>query len=93
MQYLEKHSSEVKGDVIEQVATISANNDRELGQLIGQAFRSVDETGIVIMETHDLPETTVESIEGVQYEKGLINSHFITNKENGCRSLQRYRIN
>ncbi len=87
VQYLEKHSSEVKGDVIEQVATISANNDRELGQLIGQAFRSVDETGIVIMETHDLPETTVESIEGVQYEKGLINSHFITNKENGTAEL------
>ena len=88
VQYLEKHSSEVKGDVIEQVATISANNDRELGQLIGQAFRSVDETGIVIMETHDLPETTVESIEGVQYEKGLINSHFITNKENGTAELE-----
>jgi len=87
VQYLEKHSSEVKGDVIEQVATISANNDRELGQLIGQAFRSVDETGIVIMETHDLPETTVESIEGVQYEKGLINSHFVTNKENGTAEL------
>jgi len=76
VQYLEKHSSEVKGDVIEQVATISANNDRELGQLIGQAFRSVDETGIVIMETHDLPD-----------EKGLINSHFITNKENGTAEL------
>ena len=87
VQYLEKHSSEVKGDVIEQVATISANNDRELGQLIGQAFRSVDETGIVIMETHDLPETTVESIEGVQYEKGLINNHFVTNKENGTAEL------
>ena len=87
VQYLEKHSSEVKGDVIEQVATISANNDRELGQLIGQAFRSVDETGIVIMETHDLPETTVESIEGVQYEKGLINNHFVTNKENSTAEL------
>jgi chaperonin GroEL len=88
VQYLEKHSSEVKGDVIEQVATISANNDRELGQLIGQAFRSVDETGIVMMETHDLPETIVESIEGIQYEKGLLNSHFITNKENGTAELE-----
>ena len=69
VQYLEKHSSEVKGDVIEQVATISANNDRELGQLIGQAFRSVDETGIVIMETHDLPETTVESMKEYSMKK------------------------
>ena len=87
VQYLEKHSSEVKGDVIEQVATISANNDRELGQLIGQAFRSVDETGIVTMETHDKPETIIEQIEGVQYDAGYQNSHFITNKDNGSVEL------
>tara|TARA_R100001463_G_scaffold92298_1_gene147048 strand:+ start:24 stop:1562 length:1539 start_codon:yes stop_codon:yes gene_type:complete len=88
VQYLEKHSSEVKGDVIEQVATISANNDRELGRLIGQAFRSVDETGIVLMETHEFPDTVVERIEGVQYDKGIVNSHFITNKENGTAELE-----
>jgi len=88
VQYLEKHSSEVKGDVIEQVATISANNDRELGQLIGQAFRSVDETGIVMMETHDLPETVVESIDGIQYPGSLQNSHFVTNKDLGTAELE-----
>ena len=88
VQYLEKHSSEVKGDVIEQVATISANNDRELGQLIGQAFRSVDETGVVMMETHDLPETVTESIEGIQYDAGLQNSHFITNNDKGSAELE-----
>jgi len=79
---------EVKGDVIEQVATISANNDRELGRLIGQAFRAVDETGIVLMETHEFPDTVVERIEGVQYDKGIVNSHFITNKENGTAELE-----
>jgi len=88
VHYLEKNSSKVKGDRIEQVATISANNDRELGQLIGQAFRAVDETGVVTMETHDKPETTVEQIEGVQYEAGFQNSHFITNKENGTVELE-----
>ena len=88
VQYLEKHSSEVKGDVIEQVATISANNDRELGQLIGQAFKAVDETGIVIMETHEDPETIVERIEGVQYDKGIQNSHFVTNKDKGTAELE-----
>ena len=87
VQYLEKHSSEVKGDVIEQVATISANNDRELGQLIGQAFRSVDETGIVMMETHEDPETTVEQIEGLQYDKGFAHGHFITDQEKGSVEL------
>ena len=88
VQYLEKHSSEVKGDVIEQVATISANNDRELGQLIGQAFRSVDETGIVMMETNDAPDTIIESVEGVQYDSGFQNANFINNKEKGTAELE-----
>ncbi len=88
VQYLEKHSSEVKGDVIEQVATISANNDRELGQLIGQAFRSVDETGIVMMETHDLPDTVIEKIDGIQYDAGLLSAHFITNKDKSTSELE-----
>jgi len=88
VQYLEKNSSNVKGDRIEQVATISANNDRELGQLIGQAFKAVDETGIVIMETHEDPETIVERIEGVQYDKGIQNSHFVTNKDKGTAELE-----
>ena len=87
VQYLEKHSSEVKGDVIEQVATISANNDRELGQLIGQAFRAVDETGIVMMETHSEPDTIIERIEGVPYDKGFLHNHFVTNKEKGTSEL------
>ena len=87
VHYLEKISSKVEGDRIEQVATISANNDRELGQLIGQAFRSVDETGIVTMETHDKPETVVENVEGVQYDSGYMNSHFVTNKENNSVEL------
>ena len=92
VQYLEKHSSEVKGDVIEQVATISANNDRELGQLIGQAFRAVDETGIVMMETHEDPDTVVERIEGVQYDKGFLHNHFITNKEKGTAELENPKV-
>ena len=87
VQYLEKNSSIVKGDRIEQVATISANNDLELGKIIGEAFRSVDETGIVMMETHEHPDTIVESIEGVPYDKGFKTNHFITNKENGTVEL------
>ena len=87
VQYLEKNSSTVKGDRIEQVATISANNDKELGSIIGKAFRSVDETGIVIMETHEHPETVVEEIEGIQYDKGFHHGHFITNKEKGTAEL------
>jgi len=88
VKYLNKRSKKVKGKKIDQVATISANNDKELGKIIGEAFRLVDETGIVMMETNDQPETVVELIEGVQYDQPLINNHFITNKEKGTAELE-----
>ena len=81
VQYLEKISTPVVEDKIKQVATISANNDNDLGLLISKAFESVDNTGIVLMETHESPITEVERIEGVQYEQGCVLDHFITNKE------------
>ena len=87
VKYIEKFSSDVQGKVIEQVATISSNNDIELGSTIGEAFRKVDETGVVMMETHELPETIVESIEGIQYEQGIQNPHFITDKDKGTAEL------
>ena len=87
VQYLEKNSSKVRGGKIEQVATISANNDSQLGQIIAEAFKAVDETGVVMMETHDQPETSVEVIEGLQYDAGFQSSHFITNKENDTVEL------
>ena len=87
LAYLEKTSKKVKGKKIEQVATISANNDKKLGKVIGEAFRLVDETGIVMMETNEQPETIVELIEGVQYDQPLKNNHFVTNKEKGTAEL------
>ena len=86
--YLNKKAKKVKGKKIDQVATISANNDKELGTIIGKAFRLVDETGIVMMETNEQPETEVELIEGVQYDQALKNNHFITNKEKGTAELE-----
>ncbi len=88
IKYLEKKSRKVTGKKIDQVATISANNDKELGKVIGEAFRLVDETGVVMMETNEQPETVVELIEGVQYDQALKNNHFITNKEKGTAELE-----
>ncbi len=87
IKYLEKEAKKVSGKSIEHVATISANNDKYLGKIIAEAFESVDETGVVMMETHDLPETLVEVVDGAQYEKGFVNSHFITNQERGIAEL------
>ena len=87
IKYLNKKSKKITGKKIDQVATISANNDKELGKVIGEAFRLVDETGVVMMETNEQPETVVELIEGVQYDRPLKNNHFITNKEKGTAEL------
>ena len=89
VKYLQKKRKKVSGKKIDQVATISANNDKDLGKIIGEAFKLVDETGIVMMETNEQPETVVELIEGVQYEQALKNSHFITNKEKGTAELDK----
>jgi chaperonin GroEL len=77
--YLESIAVPVTGDMIDNIATISTNNDPVLGKIIADAFRSVGETGIVMMETSSNAETEIEVIEGVQYDKGLVNSNFITN--------------
>ena len=87
VKYLNKISKKIKGNKIDQVATISANNDKETGSLIAKAFKMVDETGIVMMEINDQASTTVELIEGVQYNQPLKSNHFITNKENGTSEL------
>jgi len=88
VKYLKKISVDVKGKMIDQIATISTNNDPELGKIIADAFRAVDNTGIVMMETSADGKTVVEVIDGVQYDKGLTNSHFITNKQNKSAELE-----
>jgi len=80
VKHLKSLSVEVKGQMIDQIATISTNNEPALGQIIADAFRAVDNTGVVMMETSSDGKTYVETVDGVQYEKGLKNSHFVTNK-------------
>ena len=84
VKYLEKISIPVKGEMIDQVATISANNDKELGELIGGAFKSVGDTGVVIMEESKDLESSVKIIDGMQYDKPLKSLHFATDKVKGC---------
>jgi chaperonin GroEL len=87
IKYLESVTVKVSGDMIDQIATISTNNDAALGKLIGDAFRSVDETGVVMMETSSSGQTEIELIEGSQYNKGLTNSHFITSQSQRVAEL------
>ena len=88
VKYLKLLTVDVKGSMIDQIATISTNNDPALGKIIADAFRSVDNTGVVMMETASDGKTDVEVVDGVQYEKGLKNSHFITNQANKTAELE-----
>jgi chaperonin GroEL len=87
IKYLEKISIKVDDDMLDQIATISTNNDPELGKLVGDAFRSVGNTGIVMMETSVDPECSLQVVEGVQCSMGLTNSHFVTNQKNKTAEL------
>jgi len=89
VDYLNSIVTKIEDDMIDQVATISTNNDPVLGKIIADAFRSVDETGVVMLEVSDLPETKFETIDGVQYDRGLKNIHFVTNKETKTAELDK----
>ena len=89
VSYLKTLSVDVKDKMIDQIATISTNNDPVLGEIIANAFRAVDNTGVVMMETASDGVTRVEVVDGVQYEKGLKNSHFITNQANKTAELEK----
>ena len=88
VNYLEKISIPVEGKMINQVATISANNDSKLGELIGGAFKDVGKTGIVMMEESKDLESSVKIIDGMQYEKPLKSLHFVNDQAKGSAELK-----
>jgi chaperonin GroEL len=87
--YLESKTIKVEGTMLNDVATISCNNDKELGSIIGNAFKDAGVNGVVMMEPTDSEETTYELVDGVQYDKGLSNSHFITSVEKRVAELEK----
>jgi chaperonin GroEL len=89
VDYLNSIVIPVEDEMIDKVATIYTNNDPVLGKIIADAFRSVDKTGVVMLEVSDLPETKFETIDGVQYNRGLKNIHFVTNQDTKTAELEK----
>ena len=79
-----KDSAEVVGDnydKIEQVATVSANNDPEIGKLLADAMRKVSKDGVITIEESKTRETSIGVVEGMQFDRGYLSGYFVTDAD------------
>lgn len=88
---LRKQSKKVGDDVskIEQVGTISANNDPEIGKLIAEAMQRVSKDGVITVEEAKGTDTYVDVVEGMQFDRGYLSPYFVTNTEQMEADLER----
>lgn len=81
IKYLDKIKKEVTEDKLEHVATISTNNDKVLGKIIADAYKSVGKDGVVLMEESGTEDTEIEIVKGVQFDSPLKTHHLATNED------------
>ncbi|NGX26354.1 MAG: 60 kDa chaperonin [Chlamydiae bacterium] len=90
---LEKSASVVKKDSeIEEIATASASGQEEVGKMIAEAFRQVGKSGVISIEEAKGTETTIEMVEGLEFDRGYASAYFCTNPENMTCVMTKPRI-
>lgn len=83
VEYIKAHAEQVGNnyDKIEQVATVSANNDPEIGKLLADAMRKVSKNGVITIEESKSRDTSIGVVEGMQFDRGYLSSYFVTDTD------------